>query len=101
MGKLQATPQKADAIMDVIQEVIEKYPSDVEVAKRVALGRKALRDIFAEMGRVDPLGTQSAGEDEIVVDSVWVAASLKADGYEVIVDAGGSRTSSRATCTDN
>ncbi|KAL1483835.1 hypothetical protein MTO96_050182, partial [Rhipicephalus appendiculatus] len=35
---------------------------------------------------VDPLATQSAGEDEIVVDSVWVAASLKAHGYEVIVD---------------
>ncbi|KAL1476887.1 hypothetical protein MTO96_018029 [Rhipicephalus appendiculatus] len=82
---------------------------------------------------VDPLATQSAGEDEIV-DSVWVAASLKADGYEVIVDggeplssscdtgkescadgslssllgsssetclAGGSRTSSGTTCTDN
>ncbi|KAL1419955.1 hypothetical protein MTO96_024808 [Rhipicephalus appendiculatus] len=50
---------------------------------------------------VDPLATQSAGEDEIVVDSVWVAASLKAHGYEVIADAGGSRTSSGTTCTDN
>ncbi|KAL1481847.1 hypothetical protein MTO96_034151 [Rhipicephalus appendiculatus] len=50
---------------------------------------------------VDPLATQSAGEDEIVVDSVWVAASLKADGYEVIVDAGGSLTSSGTTSTDN
>ncbi|KAL1468961.1 hypothetical protein MTO96_041138, partial [Rhipicephalus appendiculatus] len=66
---------------------------------------------------LDPLATQSAGEDEIVVDSVWVAASLKAHGYEVIVDAGeprestpasfepchagGSRTSSGTTCTDN
>ncbi|KAL1424105.1 hypothetical protein MTO96_003604 [Rhipicephalus appendiculatus] len=66
---------------------------------------------------VDPLATQSAGEDEIV-DSVWVAASLKADGYEVIADAdgslssllgsssetclaGGSRTSSGTTSTDN
>ncbi|KAL1434695.1 hypothetical protein MTO96_011400, partial [Rhipicephalus appendiculatus] len=43
---------------------------------------------------VDPLATQSAGEDEIVVDSVWVAASLKADGYEVIVDGGESLSSS-------
>ncbi|KAL1482401.1 hypothetical protein MTO96_033819 [Rhipicephalus appendiculatus] len=83
---------------------------------------------------VDPLATQSAGEDEIVADIVWVAASLKAHGYEVIVDAdgslssllgsssetclageplestpassepchaGGSRTSSGTTCTDN
>ncbi|KAH6922945.1 hypothetical protein HPB50_020307 [Hyalomma asiaticum] len=42
----------------------------------------------------DPIATQSAGEDEIVVDSVWVAASLKADGYEVIVDRGQSLPSS-------
>ncbi|KAH7955920.1 hypothetical protein HPB52_005145 [Rhipicephalus sanguineus] len=38
-------------------------------------------------GGADPIATQSVGEDEIVVDSAWVAASLKADGYEVIVDA--------------
>ncbi|KAL1457366.1 hypothetical protein MTO96_043491 [Rhipicephalus appendiculatus] len=52
VGKLQATPQKADAIMNVIQKVIEDCPSDIEVAKRVALGRKSLRNIFAEMGRL-------------------------------------------------
>ncbi|KAH7984901.1 hypothetical protein HPB52_024459 [Rhipicephalus sanguineus] len=38
--------------VDVVQKVIEDPPSDVEVAKRVALGRKALRNIFAEMGRL-------------------------------------------------
>ncbi|KAL1443160.1 hypothetical protein MTO96_041632, partial [Rhipicephalus appendiculatus] len=36
----------------VIQKVIEDCPSDIEVAKRVALGRKSLRNIFAEMGRL-------------------------------------------------
>ncbi|KAL1445568.1 hypothetical protein MTO96_044947 [Rhipicephalus appendiculatus] len=43
---------------------------------------------------VDTLATQSAGEHEIVVDSVWVTASLKADGYEVIVEGGESLSSS-------
>ncbi|KAH7975746.1 hypothetical protein HPB52_004666 [Rhipicephalus sanguineus] len=39
-------------LADVIQKVIEDHPYDVEVAKRVALGRKAVRNIFAEMGRL-------------------------------------------------
>ncbi|KAH7931648.1 hypothetical protein HPB52_025491 [Rhipicephalus sanguineus] len=38
--------------LHVIQKVIEDHPSDVAVAKRVALGREALRNIFAEMDRL-------------------------------------------------
>ncbi|KAH6948036.1 hypothetical protein HPB50_022605 [Hyalomma asiaticum] len=86
-------------------------------AEHNSLTKLAVPSVPLPTQGVDPIATQSAGEDEIVVDSVWVAASLKADGYEVIVDAGeprestpaspepchagGSRTSSGTTCTDN
>ncbi|KAL1466870.1 hypothetical protein MTO96_042453 [Rhipicephalus appendiculatus] len=47
----QSPPDVVDRA-NVIQKVIEDCPSDIEVAKRVALGRKSLRNIFAEMGRL-------------------------------------------------
>lgn len=36
---------------DVIQNMVHEHPTDVPAAKRVANGRKALRDLFAEAGR--------------------------------------------------
>ncbi|XP_077545163.1 uncharacterized protein LOC144158268 [Haemaphysalis longicornis] len=47
----RATPAKLDAIMNVIQNMVHEHPTDVPAAKRVANGRKALRDLFAEAGR--------------------------------------------------
>ncbi|KAH6921118.1 hypothetical protein HPB50_027894 [Hyalomma asiaticum] len=52
VAKQQATPEKAEAIMNVIRKVVEDNPTEEEGSKRLAVGRKALRDIFAEMGRL-------------------------------------------------
>ncbi|KAH6940234.1 hypothetical protein HPB50_026402 [Hyalomma asiaticum] len=63
-------------------------------AEHNSLAKLAVPSVPPPTQGVDPITTQSAGEDDIVVDSVWVAASLKADGYEVIVDGGQSLPSS-------
>ncbi|KAL1426729.1 hypothetical protein MTO96_018044 [Rhipicephalus appendiculatus] len=63
-------------------------------SKRLRVQGARVDETASRLLRVDPLATQSAGEDEIVVDSVWVAASLKAHGYEAIVDGGESLSSS-------
>ncbi|KAH6920086.1 hypothetical protein HPB50_028657 [Hyalomma asiaticum] len=60
VAKPQATPEKAEAIMNVIHKVVADCPSDVEAPKRLAQGRKALRDIFAETGRLGQRSRPSA-----------------------------------------
>ncbi|KAH6923089.1 hypothetical protein HPB50_021419 [Hyalomma asiaticum] len=51
-AKQQATPEKAEVIMNVIQKVVDDNPTEEEASKRLAVGRNALRDILAEMGRL-------------------------------------------------
>ncbi|KAH6945878.1 hypothetical protein HPB50_010453 [Hyalomma asiaticum] len=60
VAKPQATPKKAEAIMNVIHKVVADCPSYVEATKRLAQGRKALHDIFAETVRLGQRSRPSA-----------------------------------------
>ncbi|XP_077557425.1 uncharacterized protein LOC144172659 [Haemaphysalis longicornis] len=72
VASLPATPTKVEAIMCVVQKVVHDNPCDEPPAKRIARGRKALRDLFAERGRLMHLKTP--GVPAVAVPAVAVPA---------------------------
>lgn len=54
VAKQVATPEKVEAVMDVVRKVVKDNLTEVPAAKRIAFGRKAVRDIFAETSRGQP-----------------------------------------------
>lgn len=47
VAKQAATPEIVDAVMNVVRKVVKDNPTTTPAAKRVAWGRKAVRDLFA------------------------------------------------------
>ncbi|XP_077547245.1 uncharacterized protein LOC144159552 isoform X2 [Haemaphysalis longicornis] len=51
VAKQGGTLEKFGAVMNVVWKVVKDNPTEVPAARRIAFGRKAVKDIFAEMAR--------------------------------------------------
>ncbi|XP_077547864.1 uncharacterized protein LOC144160137 [Haemaphysalis longicornis] len=56
VAKQVATPEKVAAVMNVVRKVVNDNPTEVPAAKRVAIGKKAIRDLFADTARIRSKG---------------------------------------------